>query len=235
MITEKVWRVRLTLDAPMLGSVPANEQVFTSFKLKKSVDAAKKLRAASLKAAENGTAHAPIATVTGDDFDFEAAEIAVHAPDPEGITGRSVFLRDVAGRPLLSNHVIKGFFKAAARARHKQGGLTRGVSAHIQTIDLHLFINPRMIVLNTSRAESVEPWLERSLRAQTPQGERVTLKASEQVGPGTYLDFEIVNFLPKVVTEDVLREWLDYGAYHGLGEWRNNSNYGCFSYTLAAK
>jgi len=33
------------------------------------------------------------------------------------------------------------------------------------------------------------------------------------------------------VSESLLREWLDYGALRGLGQWRNAS-YGRFTYTL---
>lgn len=232
---EQVWRARLTLETPLLASVPANEEVFKDFKLKQSVEAAMKQREQSMKAVTNGHVPSPVTTVTGDDFDFAAAELQVYAPDPEGITGRSIFLRDMAGRALLSNHVVKGYLKEAARARAKQGAITSTLQAYIQLIDLHLFVNPRKIVLNTSHAEEVPRWCERPLRAMTPQGPRTALKSSEQVGPGTYLDIEILCMLPGIVTEDLLREWLDYGQYHGLGEWRNNSNYGCFSYTLAAK
>lgn len=232
---EKKYRCRLTFEGPILGSLPANADVYESFVLKRGVEAAKKQRESSLVAVTNGHLPAPVKTITGDDFDFTSAEKEAFAPDPEGLQGRSVFDRDRAGRPLLGAYVIKGFLKEAARARAKQGGITSTVVAYIQTIDVHLHILPPKIVLNTSQSEDVDPWFGRSLRAQTPQGPRVTLKSSEQLGPKTYPDFEIVVMLPKVVTEDLLREWFDFGLYHGLGEWRNNISFGTFTYTLAAK
>ena len=233
---EQVWKVRLTLETPLLASVPANEEIFSDFKLRQSVEAAKKQHESSMQAVANGHVPAPVvATVTGEEWDFAAAEKKSFAPDPEGITGRSVFLRDERDRAVVSNHIVKGYLKEAARARAKQGGITSTMAAYIQLIDLHLFVNPRKIVINTIRAEELPRWCERPLRAQTPQGARMTLKSSEQIGAGATIDFEILSMLPSLITEELLREWLNYGQYHGLGEWRNNSNYGCFTYTLAAK
>ena len=104
---EQVWKVRLTMETPLLASVPANEEIFSDFKIKQSVEAAKKQHAINMQVVANGHVPAPVVqTITGDDWNFAAAEILAHAPDPEGITGRSVFLRDERGRPILSNHVI---------------------------------------------------------------------------------------------------------------------------------
>lgn len=231
---EQKYRCRITFEGPLLGSLPANVDVYESYVIKKSVNAAKKQNESSMLAVANGHIPAPIKTVTGDDFDFVQMEQKAAAPDPEGLQGRSVFDRDRANRPLLGAYVVKGFLKETARARAKQGGITSTVAAYIQTIDLHLHILPPKLVLNTVHAEEVDPWFGRTLRAQTPTGPRNTLKSSEQVGPGTYLDFEIIVMLPNVVTEALLREWFDFGRYHGLGEWRNNISFGTFTYTLAA-
>ncbi len=220
-IFEKTYKVRITLDTPMLGAVPLNEEVFSDFHLDKSIKAAEKFDA---KHGGNGN------TVT-----IAEVEAEFHAPDPEGLKQRSGFYRDDAGRPLLSNHVIKGFLKEAARARSKQGGITKTTPAYIQLINLHLFTKPRMILINTVHADKVSAFCERPLRADTALGPRVALKASEQNGAGATLDFELTTLLPNIVTEELLHEWFSYGQYHGLGEWRNNENFGQFSYTLTAK
>lgn len=72
--------------------------------------------------------------------------------------------------------------------------------------------------------------LERPLRAATAQGERVTLARSDTVPAGSTLVFTI-NVLGGSISEELLREWLDYGENRGLGQWRN-AGYGRFGYTL---
>lgn len=44
---------------------------------------------------------------------------------------------------------------------------------------------------------------------------------------GTTAEFE-VQLLDKA-HEDVVREWLDYGRFYGLGQWRN-ADYGRFEW-----
>ena len=61
---------------------------------------------------------------------------------------------------------------------------------------------------------------QRPLRAQTPQGERVALASSETVQETSVLEFEI-RLLDEGL-EGLVREWLDYGQYRGLGQWRNS-------------
>lgn len=70
---------------------------------------------------------------------------------------------------------------------------------------------------------------QRPLRAQTAQGERVSLANSEQIPAGSTCEFEIV--LLDDSHEKVVREWLDYGALRGIGQWRNSSK-GRFAYEI---
>jgi hypothetical protein len=74
---------------------------------------------------------------------------------------------------------------------------------------------------------------QRPIRAMTAQGPRVTVKQSEKVNAGTWFDAEI-EILPlgeKEITETMIREWLGYGVYSGLGEWRTGS-FGRFIFEL---
>ena len=52
------------------------------------------------------------------------------------------------------------------------------------------------------------------------QGERVSLAMSEEAPAGTTVEFTIVSFLDSY--ESVIKEWLDYGVYSGIGQWRNS-------------
>jgi hypothetical protein len=52
------------------------------------------------------------------------------------------------------------------------------------------------------------------------QGERVSLAMSEQIPAGASVVFDVVCLCD--AHEAVVREWLDYGRYSGIGQWRNS-------------
>lgn len=52
------------------------------------------------------------------------------------------------------------------------------------------------------------------------QGERVSLACSEEIPAGAICEFSVV--LLSDDHEKALREWLDYGALSGIGQWRNS-------------
>lgn len=62
---------------------------------------------------------------------------------------------------------------------------------------------------------------QRSLRAQTAQGERTALSSSEECPAGTTCEMTILCL--DDAHEKAVREWLDYGALRGIGQWRNSS------------
>lgn len=131
------------------------------------------------------------------------------------------------GKPILYNYVIKGFFKdACGMLRRASGTKSSKVRAYKKIIDGLVFVKPRRMPLVLSGELGV---LERPLRAQTAQGERIALARSDTAPPGTTLEFELE--ILGQVSEALLREWLDYGALRGLGQWRNAS-YGAFEYEL---
>jgi len=167
---------------------------------------------------------APEGTKTDDEIE------TVQEMEEKGWTG---FHMDEKGNPLIYDYTWKGFFKESASFM-KRVGDTRSakLTAFKKIIDGLVFVGPRRIPLIIPEGETMGV-LERPLRAQTAQGERVALARSDTVPPGTKCSFE-VRVLGDTVTEDILREWLDYGALHGFGQWRNGG-WGVFSYTLTAK
>jgi len=137
----------------------------------------------------------------------------------------------VDGIPILYDYVIKGFFKeACSMLRRCPGTVSSKMTAFKKIIDGLVFIEPRQMPISVVGEIGI---LERPLRAQTAQGERIALARSEMLGRGSSMTFT-VKTLGSVVSEDTLREWLDYGALHGLGQWRNAS-YGSFTYELTEK
>ncbi len=160
----------------------------------------------------------------GDD-ELESIEWCADQEIAKGTTG---FHRE-GDDPALYNYMIKGYFKdACGMLRRIPDSLSSKITAYKKYIDGLVFIKPRKIPIKLAGEIGI---LERPLRAQTPQGERVALARSEYAPAGSEITFNVLVLNDKDVPEDLLREWLDYGELRGLGQWRNAS-YGAFTYTL---
>ena len=140
----------------------------------------------------------------------------------------TVFPKDEDGTPILWDYQVKGFFKDACGMLARLKGQTESskLKAYKKVIDGLVFVGPRSIKLNPAGEIGV---CQRPLRANTMQGERVALASSEELPAGTTADFEII--LLDESLEAVVREWLDYGALRGIGQWRNSGK-GRFSYEV---
>lgn len=152
-------------------------------------------------------------------------EVAAMGADAVAEKGMTVFARDENGTPCLYDYHVKGHFKdACSMLKKATGSLSKDIKAHKKLIDGLVFVNPRLIPLEIPEGKTMGV-CQRPLRAQTAQGERVALAMSESVPAGTTCTIEIT-----CLTDDdikYVREWLDYGAWRGIGQWRNS---GCGRY-----
>jgi hypothetical protein len=131
-------------------------------------------------------------------------------------------------KPFIYDYHIKGFFKdCCSMLTRAKGSASSRVRAFRKIIDGLVFISPRRIPINLSGPVGI---LERPLRANTPQGERVALTRSDFAPAGSTIEFE-VKVIGDDVTEDLLTEWFDYAKLRGLGQWRNAS-WGTATYTM---
>lgn len=193
-------KIRITFIEPILGTCPADPEIAKSFVIGKGPDAAT--------------------------MEQEISNLGVDAVVEKGMT---IFPKLDDGTPFLYDYQIKGFFKDACgmlsrlskkdengkkkKAVNESGKLT----AYKKIIDGLIFVEPRMLPFQNYGGIGN---CQRSLRAQTMQGERVGLANSEEVQAGAYLECEIICLDES--HEDAVREWLYYGRLRGIGQWRNS-------------
>lgn len=191
--------ITVTFREPLLGAVPKNENIYA--------------------------AHIASKAPHMDDDLLEEELESIEDLEEKGWTG---FHTDDDG-PFLFDYVVKGYLKeACGMLRRASGTRSSNVRAYKKIIDGLVFVGERKIHLEIPDGEELFE-LERSLRASTPQGERVALARSDAAPAGTSMTFSL-----KVlgqVNEPLLKEWFDYGELRGFGQWRN-ATYGAFTYEM---
>lgn len=143
----------------------------------------------------------------------------IAATSVEEVTEKSMTIspRGECG-PVLYDYQVKGFFKdACSMLSRVKDTKSSGVKAYKKVIDGLIFPEPRMIPLKLNGEIGN---CQRPLRAQTAQGERVSLANSEELPAGTTAEFTVR--LLDGNHEPLILEWLEYGRLRGLGQWRNS-------------
>lgn len=167
---------------------------------------------------------------------IRAEEIeALKEGDPKG---KTVFYRNEDGEPCLKNNHIKGFFKSACEAmKSDPGTLSHKMTSYKKEIDKKIFVyedaeNKTGRFIRIQNAGEIGS-CQRPLRAQTMQGERVAIADSEEIQAGAFIEFDVI-MLPhtkKPIKPALIEEWLEYGEYNGIGQWRN-SGHGTFTFEV---
>lgn len=232
MVNSKKYRVQITLTEEMLGTKPLQSDIFGEYVNKAPDEAA---------AAEEN----------------KAAELAEEIAIDKVERSTTVFHRldSPEKEPYIWDYQMKGFFKEACGAlRNIQGSVSSKLKSYRTRIDNIVFVWPRQILLVNESYEREDDGTiklgvcDRPLRVLTQQGPRVTLARSLIVPAGTMLEFDVqiledtmmwgkqLSPAQKENLTDIalLREWLDYGALKGLGQWRNSGK-GRFLYTAEAR
>ena len=187
---DKTMKVTLKLTEEMLGTQPANKNIHGEYIAANSADAEK--------------------------FAEEQAALPAEELVAKGMT---VFYRDETGAPAMMDYHIKGFFKdACGMLSRVKSTKSSGLKAYKKIIDGLIFVSPRIIPIDMHGGKMGE--CQRPLRAQTAQGERVSIAHSETVPVGSTLTFEVTCM--DEAHESAVKEWLEYGKLRGLGQWRNS-------------
>ena len=186
-------KVRLTFTEDVLGTANADKNVHSEFIASKAPNAPSREEEVEALGAE----------------EVERKEM-------------TVFPRMENGSPMFWDYQIKGFFKdtCSALSRCKGEDYSKescGMKAYKKIIDGCIFPQPRKIEINMNGEMGN---CQRPLRAQTAQGERIALANSEAVPAGSWIEFTVECLEDKHAA--AVREWLNYGRYKGLGQWRNS-------------
>lgn len=139
--------------------------------------------------------------------------------------GKTFFPKTKEGKAFIYDYQLKGFFKSACSALSKvKGTYSEKLRAFKKQIDLRIFIKDRENVIE-NYDEIIE--CQRPLRCQTMQGERVSLAISEEIPAGATCEFTVIALCDDDI--DMIKEWLDYGRFNGLLQWRNSGK-GSFTF-----
>lgn len=192
-------KIKITFDEAILGTWPNNKDIASEFIASKAPDAA-------------------------------TTEDEIEAIGVDGVVEKSmtVFPR-VDGKPIFYDYQIKGFFKdtCGMLSRLKSSGNESSkLKAYKKIIDGLIFVSPRTIPIEYSGEIGS---CQRPLRAQTAQGERISLANSEEIPAGASATFDVECFDKS--HEKAVLEWLEYGKYRGIGQWRNSGK-GRFHYEV---
>ena len=153
--------------------------------------------------------------------DAQKIEDEVAALGVEGVEEKTmtIFPKLQDGTPFLWDYQIRGFFKEICGAmRGIEGTKSSKGKAYKKKVDNTVCVEPREIPLDLHGMQIDN--CQRPLRAQTMQGERIALANSEVCPEGTSCEFTVVCMIDSDV--DLVREWLEYGSYKGIGQWRNS-------------
>lgn len=208
---EQVMRVRLTFLEEILGTQSGDPNIHENFiaeKVKAGRDADGKQLYKSIVRPE------------------EVEAISVEDAINKAMT---IFPRNKNGEPIFWPYQVKGFFKSAQKMLNDFNGKKSEeyLPAYQRKIDLGVFVKATQdewdggntgIVIHLPEGAEMSN-CERPLRAETMQGPRVSLANSETCPAGSWIEFDIKAFGPGMIMRVI--DWLSYGQYNGLGQWRN--------------
>ncbi len=169
-------------------------------------------------ASNNKDIHAEFIASKAPDAKSREEEIESIGVDAEVEKSMTVFPKDENGRPFYYDYQWKGAFKdAAGMLRKVPKTKSSGMKSYKKTIDGLVFVNERKIPINFDGEIGN---CQRPLRAQTAQGERISLANSETIPAGATMEFTIKCLVDSDM--EIVKEWLDYGKLRGIGQWRNS-------------
>ncbi len=206
----KLIKFRWTFLTGLLGTAPANEEIYREY----------------------------IASRAPEELQEEETDRIADSIDEEFEKALTIFPKNEDSVPFQYDYQVKGFFKDACGMLNRLSGKdpetgkklpaneSSKMKAFKKVIDGNIFVFPREIPIEFDGEITI---CQRSLRAATPQGERVALAASEEAPAGATMTFWVLCMNDADVK--AVMEWMDYGILRGTGQWRNSGK-GRFMYEI---
>jgi len=196
---------KLTFLEHVLGTVPKNKEIYTSYIATKHEERKKeKLPKEKLE---------------------EELE-SIKETERKGWTG---FMSDDKGI-FVYDYWIRGFLKSAGQALKDQHLSMKNFKSKIDQL---VFVFPRKLYFKNDKGKTYKNpcgEIERPLRAMTMQGPRVTLAKSDYIESGATLEFDLKMIEnSRELSFKTIEDYLDFGELQGLGQFRNGS-YGRFTW-----
>ena len=192
----KPLKVEITLTEDCLGMMPTSQTIYRDYIASKAPDA-----------------------VT---MEEEIENSGIEGVESKGTT---VFPRNEQGQPFFWDYQIRGMIKESiSMLKRMPGTKCSSMTAHKKIVDGMIFVKG----LDGSRKIPIDMSgnfgnCQRSLRTDGPTGSRTALASSETIPAGSKIRLQFIILPGKgKQNEDVVRECLDYGILHGLGQWRNS-------------
>ena len=191
----KTLKVRIKYFEELLGTNPANPDIYSEFIANKAPDAESREQ--------------EIAAIGAEEYEEKAM---------------TVFARNSKGIPINWDYQWKGYFKdACGMLRRVDGYKSKKLTSYKKVIDGLVFVYPREIPLVLPKGGYIGS-CQRPLRASTAQGDRVALANSETVPPGTTQEFEVRilqdSLLPTVIEWLTYGELHGTGQWRNSGKGR---------------
>jgi hypothetical protein len=182
-------------------------------------------------ASANPELHSQFIASKAPDAPSREEEIEALGVDEVVEKSKTVFPKMEDGTPFTWDYQWKGFFKESCKMLKGfcPGSESSKVRKNRQELDGALFVQPRKIPLVLPDGAKIGN-CQRPLRSDMRGTSIVALANSETVPAGTTQEFDVVLLSDNLV--NALPEWLEYGALHGFGQWRNSGK-GRFTFEIS--
>ena len=229
---------RVTFTNELLGTYPTDPDTYVKYIMSRAKDVNDDV----LKEVENiKRANEAISDKNGKNEEKEP---------PKTLT---IFPRDSSMNLIMYDYQWRGYFKevcSGLRAFFTQDSMGKvsnsdGFRNFKKGVDNAFFVYPREIPIHIPEDGKIGICA-RSLRANTPQGERIAIASSETIPAGSYVEFEVAVPDSILIEQDeddgkktkkkkgidykgALIEWMNYGRFKGMLQWRSGGK-GTFTY-----
>lgn len=227
--------ISIRFTSPLLGSANANPEVHAEFIAHR---AANDQASPKSDPARAGLDSAKI---------IEETQAVAEATTEEAIQkATTIFPKDDTGL-FYWDYQARGFVKEVIGLMVELSDATvKDLSKwqYKRAVDGLVFVNPRKIYLRDEQDKIITQCtqtLQRPLRAETMQGDRVALASSQILPPGTQMHLFVSviqgnnpkSKLARITPETIIAVF-DYGCLKGFGQWRSGGH-GQFDYTITGK